>query len=143
MNTVLLNFQNVCEMSANFRLQNGLNLLFRIWPSSQHPKRRMVWSQVDALYDLKTSVVSFRKMRFLENRKISVSSKISTFSVFFSLVHHAVQMHSKNLLNIWLKKTNLEKNAFLRFIAQKTKHYQITTLKFRQNKVHEHANICD
>ena len=53
MNTILLKFQSfalkpeVCEMGGNFRLRNGLNLLF----SSQLPKRRMVWSQLDALYD--------------------------------------------------------------------------------------------
>ena len=56
-NTVLLKIQNfafkpeVCKMGGSFRLQNGLNLLCRVWPSGQHLKRHMLWSQLDALYD--------------------------------------------------------------------------------------------
>ena len=56
MNIVLLKFQNsalkpeVFEMGGNFWLQNGLNLLCKIWPSGQRPKRRMLWSKLDALH---------------------------------------------------------------------------------------------
>ena len=58
-NTVLLKLQNfafkpeVSKMGGNFRFHNGLNLLCRVWPSGQHPKRRMLRSQLDALYDFK------------------------------------------------------------------------------------------
>ena len=44
MNTVLLKFLNfalkpeVYKMGGNFRLQNGLNFLCRVWPSSQRQK---------------------------------------------------------------------------------------------------------
>ena len=54
MNTVLLKFQNfalkpeVFEMGETFRLQNGLNLLSSVWTSVSRPKRRMLWSQIDA-----------------------------------------------------------------------------------------------
>ena len=57
MNTVLLKFQNfalkreVFEIDGNFRLHNGLNLLCRVLRSGQRPKRRMILSQSDALYD--------------------------------------------------------------------------------------------
>ena len=56
MNTVLFEFRifalkpEVCEMGDNFRLQNRLNLLCRLWPGGQRPKRRMLRSQLDALY---------------------------------------------------------------------------------------------
>ena len=40
----------VFEMGGNW-VQNGLNLFCMVWPSGQRPKRRMVWSQFDALYD--------------------------------------------------------------------------------------------
>ena len=55
--TVLLKFKNfaikpeVCKMGGNFQLQNGLNLLCTVWPSDQRPKRCILWSQLDALYD--------------------------------------------------------------------------------------------
>ena len=55
--TVLLKFQNcafkpgMCKMGGNFRLQNGLNLLCRLYPSGQRPTRRMIWSQLVALCD--------------------------------------------------------------------------------------------
>ena len=57
MNTVLLKFLNfafnpeVCEMGETFWLQNGQNLLCRVCPSGQRPKRRMLWSQLAALCD--------------------------------------------------------------------------------------------
>ena len=37
--------------SETFRLQNGQNLLCRVCPGDQHPKRRMLWSQLSALRD--------------------------------------------------------------------------------------------
>ena len=58
--TVLLKIQTfafkpeVCKMGGNFRLQNGLNLLCRVWPSGQRPKRCMLRSQFDALYDFQS-----------------------------------------------------------------------------------------
>ena len=56
-NTVLLKIQNfafkpeVCKMGGNYWLQNGLNLLCRVWPSGQRPERRMLRSRLDALYE--------------------------------------------------------------------------------------------
>ena len=69
-------------MGGNFRLQNGLNLLCRVWPSGQRPKRRTLRSQVDVLYDFQSLQSVFGNCNFLENRKNSVSSKLSTFSVW-------------------------------------------------------------
>ena len=57
MNTVLLKFLNfafkpeVCEMGGNYWLQNEMNLVLRIWPIGQRPKRHMILSQLYALYD--------------------------------------------------------------------------------------------
>ena len=91
MNTVLSKFQTfavkpkVCEMGGNFQLQNRLNFLSRVWPSDQCPKRRMLLSQLEPLYDFQNLVSFFETVIFLENRKNSVSSKISSFGVFFSV----------------------------------------------------------
>ena len=67
--TVLLKFQNfafkpeVCKMGGSVRLKNGLNLLYMIWPSDQRLNRRMLWSQLDALYDFQSMcIVRFRKL---------------------------------------------------------------------------------
>ena len=73
----------VREMGGNFQLQNRLNFLSRVWPSDQCPKRRMLWSQLEPLYDFQNLLSFFETVIFLENRKNSVSSKISTFGVFF------------------------------------------------------------
>ena len=78
MNIVLLKFQTltlkpeVFEIGGNFRLQNGLNLLCRVGPGGQRPKRRMPWSQLDALYDFQN----------LENAMFEKIAKISFLQTF-------------------------------------------------------------
>ena len=59
MNTVLLKFYKfalkpeVCEMGGKFWLQIRLNLLCSVCPSGQPKGRRMLQSQLAALYDFK------------------------------------------------------------------------------------------
>ena len=38
--------------------------------------------------------------------------------MFFSVVRPAVQMHTKNVFKMWLKKTHSWKNVFLHFLLQ-------------------------
>ena len=106
-------------MGGNFRLQNGLNLLCRVCPSGQPPKRRMLWSQLAALSDFQKLTSDFGNCDFLENRKNSVSSKMSTFLMFFGVVRLAVHTHIKNLFKNWLTKTHSFQNEVLRFLPQK------------------------
>ena len=93
----------------------------------------LVHVQKDEVFGLSLTLCTIFKYcsQFSENAsfekfvKNSFSSEIATFWVFFSLVRHAVNMHTVKWLKIWLKKTFfLEKNAVLRFIASKTKQYQ-------------------
>ena len=63
-----------------FPVAKWLELACRVCPSGQHPEGRMFWSQLAALCDFQNLCVRFRKLRFfLENRKNSVSSKMSIF----------------------------------------------------------------
>ena len=143
MNTVLLKFQNfilkpkVCKNGGNFRLQKGLNLLCRVWPSGQLPKRRMFWSQLEALYDFQNLWSVFGNGEFWENPRNSVSKMTTFFSVF----QYAAPTcsHARNeLVN---EKHSWKWNCVFTVFATITKHYQITTLNFRQMKVHGYANI--
>ena len=74
----------VCETDRNFRLQNELNLLCRIYPCCSCPKRRMLWSQIDALHLFSKSVIRFsEKATFEKFVKILSPQKFQFFSVFF------------------------------------------------------------
>ena len=88
----------------------------------------MLWSQLTALYDFQNLYSVLENCYVLENRKNSVSSKVSTFSVFFSVMHLAVHtLYNELVKNLVL--TYLKKCVFT-FFAPKTKHYQIATLHF-------------
>ena len=67
----------------------------------------MLLSQLGALYDFQNLLSLYGN--FNSHQKFH-------FSVFFSLVYHAVHMHTMNWLKNWLKKDFLrKKNAFLVF----------------------------
>ena len=77
---VLFKFQTeVCEMGRNFWLQNGLNLLCRLWPCGPRPKQTHVWSQLEASYDFQNLWLLLRKCEFFKFRKHSVSLAVSSF----------------------------------------------------------------
>ena len=67
MNTMLLQFWNfalkpeVCKMGGNFRLQTELNLICKVKPNGPRPKRRILWYQLDALYDFQNLYLVFGK----------------------------------------------------------------------------------
>ena len=67
----------------------------------------------------KTCGQFFGNCNFWENRVKYISSKLSIFWVVFSMVHLAIQMHTKNLLKIWLMIKISWKSACLRFLPQK------------------------
>ena len=109
----------VCKMGGNFWLQNGLNLFCRVWPRGQHPKWRMVWSQLDAVYDFQ-NLYQFSNIAIFEKIvKIPFLQKCQNFECFFSVVHLAVHMHTMNLFKIWLTKKNSWKNEFFTFFYPK------------------------
>ena len=54
-------------MDENLRLQNGLNLFCMVKPCGLCPKRRMLWSQLEALHDFQNMSSRYRKGRFLRN----------------------------------------------------------------------------
>ena len=100
MNIVLSKFQTfalkpkVCEMGGN-RLQKGLNLLCRVWPSGKREQRSMLRSHLDAWSILKIC------SQFSENaifEKFVAILFLQTFQLFqfffFSLVHQAVRKHT-------------------------------------------------
>ena len=66
-------------MGENFWLQNGQKLLCRVCPSGQRSKICMLWSQLAALCDFQNLQSDFGNCDFLEKRKNSVSSKMSSF----------------------------------------------------------------
>ena len=83
-------------MGGNFRLQNGLTLLSRIWTSRSKSKKAHKMIQTLCLRRFsKSAEITF----VLELRKNSVFQKTSTFSVFFSLVDHSIHIRIKT----WLK----------------------------------------
>ena len=123
MDTILFEFQTfafnteVCEMSGNFRLQNGLNLHCRLWPCGPGPKQTNVWSQLEAPYDFQNLWLLFKKCDFL---KISKNSFSFTLLVFLSQVHHAVNIQKMFLLKIWLKTGfSREKKCVFTFLSNK------------------------
>ena len=73
----------VSEMDVNFRLQNGLTLLSRLWTSRSNSKKahKMILTWCSRRFS--KSVVIFLKTLFLGLRKKSVFQEISLFSVFF------------------------------------------------------------
>ena len=93
-------FFKFCTQTGSVR--NGWKLPVAKWTHlllgynlvGQRPKRRMLWSQLDALHDFQNLQSFFGKCDILENRENSVSSKISSFLVFFTLVHQAVHTHA-------------------------------------------------
>ena len=108
-------FQNI---TANFRLQNGLTLLSRIWISRSKSKKAHKMILTCCLRRLSKSVVSFRKTHILVLRKKSVFQEISTFSVFFSLVDQIIHICIKTWLkmrlsNVFKKKKKKKKMHFL------------------------------
>ena len=56
----------VCEMDGNLRLPNRQNLLSRVYPCDACPKRRMPWSQLDALHDFQ-NLSLFLEIAILRN----------------------------------------------------------------------------
>ena len=84
-------------MDGNFRLQNRLNLLCRVWPSGQCPK--------DACFGLSLTLCTIFKIcsQFLENaifrnRKNSISSNVLTLRAFFFLSGAPSCSHAHNEL---------------------------------------------
>ena len=76
-------------MGGHFRLQNGLNLLRRVWPSGQCPKRRMLWYQLDALYEFQNLLSVFENCDF---EQIVKNPFLQNFNIlrFFSVVYLAI-----------------------------------------------------
>ena len=125
----IIKISKFCTQTGSVR--NGQKFLVADWTCS-------VWYGLvghvkkDACFGLNLTLCTIFKIcsKFSEkNRKTSVSSEISTFWVFFSLVHQAVHMHTMNWLKTWLKNCVPEKNAFFTFFVPKTKHYQNKHIK--------------
>ena len=72
MDTVLFKFQpfafqsEVCKMGEHFYLQNGLELLCRLWPCGPRPKQTHVWAQLEDSYDFQNLWLLFRKCDFIK-----------------------------------------------------------------------------
>ena len=90
----------VCEKDGNFRLQNGLTLLSRIWTSRLKSKKAHKMILIWCFKRFSKSEVLFWKTNFLGLQKTLVFQEISTFSVFlFSLVDHIIHICFKTWLN--------------------------------------------
>ena len=76
--------------------------------------------------------------------KGSVSSKTSTFWVFFSVEQLAVHMHTMNLLKFGKRKKKKSWKQMRFYVFNpKTKHYWITTLNLRYTKFMDMQIYCD
>ena len=102
-------------MDGNFRLQNGLKLLSRIWTSRSKFEKAHKMILTLCLRRFSKSVVIFRKMHFLGLRKKSVFQEILTFSVLLSLVDHIIHTCIKTWLKLRLSYVFFKTLPFLSF----------------------------
>ena len=125
------------EMDGNFRLQNGLTLLSRIWTSRSKSKKahKMILTWCSRRFS--KSVVIFRKTHFLGLRQKSVFQEISTFSVFF--MDHIIHICIDTRLKMRLSNVFPNKTLFIIFLP-KSVHFIIYTSQYCWTEVREYAN---
>ena len=102
----ILNFiakPEVCEMGENFRLQYGLSRLYRVWSCTPGSQKVHILISTWCFSRFSKSLFISQKMQFLKLRKNYVSSEISTFQVFISLVDHTVHIRTKTCMKITFK----------------------------------------